>query len=90
MARELLHYRPVDELLEDCLNRIAELVSIAGDSDAPSRSLPQPLPVVGDVAHRAPHSLPRQDAIIEPRQEAPRRDPQCRVPARDEASCQVV
>ena len=38
MARELLRYRPVDDLYEDWLDRIAELVSAAGGSPAPSLS----------------------------------------------------
>ena len=41
-ANELLRYRPVDDLYEDWLDRISELVSAAGDSAAPARSLPQP------------------------------------------------
>ena len=36
MARELLRYRPIDDLYEDWLDRIAELVSAAGGSPAPS------------------------------------------------------
>ena len=32
LARELLHYRPVDDLYEDWLARITELVSTAGGS----------------------------------------------------------
>ena len=35
MARELLHYRPVDDLYEDWLDRIAELVSAAGGPPHP-------------------------------------------------------
>ena len=38
LARELLHYRPVDDLYEDWLARITELVSAAGGSPCrPSR-----------------------------------------------------
>ena len=47
MACELLRYRPVDDLYEDWLDRIAELVSAAGGSPVPSLSLPpllQPRP----------------------------------------------
>ena len=39
MARELLRYRPVGDHYEDWLDRIAELVSAAGGSPAPSLSL---------------------------------------------------
>ena len=42
LARELLHYRPVDDLYEDWLARITELVSAAGGSPLPSLSLPRP------------------------------------------------
>ena len=42
-ANELLRYRPVDDLYEDWVDRIAELVSAAGGSPAPSLSLPRPL-----------------------------------------------
>ena len=41
MARELLCYRPVDDFYEEWLERIIELISAAGDSTAPARSLPQ-------------------------------------------------
>ena len=54
MARELLHYHPVDNLYEDWLDRIAELVSTAGGSPDLSLSLPRPPPLAGDVAHEAP------------------------------------
>ena len=37
MARELLRYRPADDLCEDSLDRIAELVSAAGEAPASSR-----------------------------------------------------
>ena len=36
LARELLHYRPIDDLYEDWLARITELVSAAGGSPMPS------------------------------------------------------
>ena len=39
MARELLCYRPIDDLYEDWLDRIAELVSVTGGSPMPSLSL---------------------------------------------------
>ena len=42
MANEILRYRPVDDLYEDWLDRVAELVRAAGGSPAPSLSLPYP------------------------------------------------
>ena len=54
MARELLRYRLVDDLYEDWLDRIAELVSAAGGSHAPSLSPPHPPTAMGGVAHGAP------------------------------------
>lgn len=64
MARELLRYRPVDDLYEDWLDRIAELVSTAGGSPAPSLSLPHPPPAAGDMAHGAPLPPPQQDGAL--------------------------
>ena len=51
MAHELLRYRPVDDLYEDWLDRVAELVCAAGGSPAPSLSLPRPPPATCDMAH---------------------------------------
>jgi hypothetical protein len=90
MARELLRYSPVNDLYTDWLDRIAKLVRAAEDSPTPSRSLPHPPPAAGDVAHGAPPPPPCQDVALEPRREAPRRDPPCRAPAGEEESCQVV
>ena len=42
LARELLHYCPVDDLYEDWFARITELVSAAGGSPMSSLSLPRP------------------------------------------------
>ena len=53
-ANELLRYRPVDDLYEEWLDRVAELVRAAGGSPTPSHSLPLPQPVAGDGAHGAP------------------------------------
>ena len=64
MARELLSYHAVDDFYEDWLDRIAELVSAAGGSPAPSLSLPRPPPVAGDVAHGAPPPPPQQDGTL--------------------------
>ena len=74
-ANELLRYRPVDDLYEEWLDRVAELVRATGGSPAPSLSLPHPPPATGDVAHGAPPPpLPQYDALA-PRRAAPRHDP---------------
>jgi len=90
MARELLRYRPVDDLYEDWLERIAELVSAAGGSPVPALMLPLLPPAAGDVAHGAPPPPPHQDGALAPRLAAPRRDPPCWAPAREEGSYQEV
>ena len=90
MAHELLRYRPVDDLYEDWLDRIAELVSAAGGSPVPSLSLPRAPPAMGDVAHGAPPPPLHQDSALAPRRAAPRRDPPRPAPAREERSCQEV
>ena len=41
-ANELLRYRPIDDLYEEWLDRVAELVRAAGGSPAPSLSLLRP------------------------------------------------
>ena len=41
-ANELLRYRPVDNVYEEWLDRVAELVLAAGGFLAPSHSLPPP------------------------------------------------
>lgn len=88
MARELLRYRPANDLYDVWLDRIAQLVNAVGDAPVLSRS-PHPLPSqAGNVAHGAPPPLHGADP--EPRREAPQHDQPCRVPTRDEASCQVV
>ena len=63
LARELPHYRPVDDLYDEWLARITKLVSAAGGSPAPSLSLPmlpRRLPSVGlpVVPHRLPPTPP--------------------------------
>nr|XP_020182395.1 probable serine/threonine-protein kinase PkwA [Aegilops tauschii subsp. strangulata] len=90
MTHELLRYRPVDDFYEDWLDCIAEPVSAAGCSPAPSLSLPHPPPAAGDVAHGAPPPPPRQDVALAPRRAAPRCDPPCKAPACEEESCQEV
>ena len=86
MAQELLRCRPVGNFYEEWLERIAELVSVAGGSVAPARSLPQQPPAAGDVAHGAPPPPPAQGVIIKPRRVAPRRDPPRPAPAREDVS----
>ena len=54
LARELLHYRPVDDLYEEWLARITERVSAAGGSPTPSLSLPRPPSYAGNAAPEAP------------------------------------
>ena len=67
MVRELHCYHPVNDFYEEWLERIAKLVSAAGGSVAPARSLPQQPPAAVDVAHGAPPPRPTQGVIIEPR-----------------------
>ena len=71
MAHELLRYRPVDDLYEDWLDRIAELVSAAGIYPVPSLLLPRPPPATGDAAHGAPPPPLHQDGALEPRRASP-------------------
>ena len=71
MAHEILRYRPVDDLYEDWLDRIAELVRAAEGSPAPSLSLPRPPPATGDVAHGATPPPLHQDGAPAPRRAAP-------------------
>ena len=47
-VNELLRYRPVDDLYEEWLDRVAELVRAAWGSPTPSHSLPPPQPAAGD------------------------------------------
>ena len=50
LARELLHYRPVDDLYEEWIARITELISAAGGSSVLSLSLPHPPSCMGDAS----------------------------------------
>ena len=50
LARELVHYRPVDYLYEEWLARITDLVSTAGGSPVLCLSLPHPPLGMGDAA----------------------------------------
>ena len=90
MARELLRYRPVDDLYEDWLDRIAELVSAAGGSPAPSISLPRPPSCAGGADQEVPLPPPPQEGALAPRRAAPGRDPPCPAPGRQERSCQEI
>ena len=58
LARELLHYHPVDDLYEEWLARITELVSAAGGSPAPSLSLPRPPSCAGGADQEVPPPPP--------------------------------
>ena len=53
-ANELLRYRPVDDVYEEWLDRVAELVRTAGGPLAPSFSLHRALPCAGNEAPGAP------------------------------------
>ena len=54
LARELLHYRPVDDLYEDWLARITELVCAAGGAPLRSLSLLRPPSRAGGEDQEAP------------------------------------
>ena len=71
MERELLRYRPVNDLYEEWLDRIADLVSAAGGSPESSLSPPHPLPATSGVAHGAPPPPLPQDGALAPRHAAP-------------------
>ena len=71
MARELLCYRPSNDLYDNWLSRIAELVNAASVAPAPLHP-PRPLlSLAGDLAHGVPPAPPLHDADPEPRHEAP-------------------
>src|SRR3954471_1915114 len=90
MANELLRYRPVDDVYEEWLDRVAELVRAAGGSPAPSVPLHRTPPRAGDEAPGAPQPPPPQEGAMAPRRVAPGRNPLRQVPARQEQSCQEV
>ena len=56
-ANELLRYRPVDDVYEEWLDRVAELVRAAGGSPALSVPLHRTPPRAGDEARRRPGRL---------------------------------
>ena len=86
-ANKLLCYRPIDDLYEEWLDRVAELVRAAGGSLALSHSLPPSQPAAGDGAHGAPPPPQPQDVTLAPRRAAPRHDPSRPAPTREERSC---
>ena len=53
-ANELLRYRPIDDVYEEWLDRVAELVRAAGGAPAPSFLLHLTPPRTGDEAPGAP------------------------------------
>ena len=89
-ANELLRYRPVDDVYEAWLDRVAELVRAAGGSPAPSVPLHRTPPHAGDEAPAAPRPPPSQEGAMAPRRMVPGRNPLRQVPARQEQSCQEV
>ena len=86
-ANELLRYRPVADVYEEWLDRVAELVCVAGGSPAPSVPLHRTPPRTGDEAPAAPRPPPPQEGAMAPRRVAPGRNPLRQVPAQQEQSC---
>ena len=70
LARELLHYRLIDDLYEDWLVRITELVSAAGGSPMSSLSLPRPPSCAGGTDQEVPPPPPPQEGALAPRRAA--------------------
>ena len=89
-ANELLRYRPIDDVFEEWLDRVAKLVRAVGGSPAPSVPLHRTPPRAGDEAPAEPRPPPPQEGAMAPRRVAPRRNPLRQVPARQEQSCQEV
>ena len=89
-ANELLRYRPVDDLYEEWLDRVAELVRAAGGSPAPSFSLHRAPSCAGNEAPGAPQPPPPQEGALAPRRVAPGWNPLRPLPARQDQSCQEV
>ena len=69
-ANELLRYRPVDDVYEEWLDRVAELVRATGGSPAPSAPLYRTKPHAGDEAPAAPRPPPPQEGAMAPRRVA--------------------
>src|SRR3954470_17581209 len=74
-ANELLRYRPVDDVYEEWLDRVAELVRAAGGSPAPSAPLRRTPPRAGNEAQGAFQPPPLQEDVVAPRCVAPVRNP---------------
>src|SRR3954467_3725690 len=89
-ANELLRYRPVDDVYEEWLHRVAELVRAAGGSPPPSVPRRRPPPRAGNEAPGAYQPPPLQEGAIAPRRAAPGRNPLRQAPAQQERSCQEV
>ena len=60
LARELLHYRPIDDLYNEWLARITKIVSAAGGSPAPSLSLHRPRTTEGEAARGTAQERPQR------------------------------
>src|SRR3954469_24073653 len=60
-ANELLRYRPIDDVYEEWLDRVAELVRAAGGSPAPSAALRRTPPRVDNEAPGAFQPPPLQE-----------------------------
>src|SRR4051812_45073095 len=90
VANELLRYRPVDDVYEEWLDRVAELVRAAGGSPAPSFPLHRTPPRAGDEALGAPQPPPHQEDAMAPRRVAPGRNPLRQVPVRQNQSSQEI
>src|SRR3954468_18475038 len=89
-ANELLRYRPVDDIYEEWLDRVAELVHAAGGSPAPSALLRRTPPRAGNEVPGAYQPPPLQEDAMAPRCVAPGRNPPRQAPAQQERSCQEV
>ena len=64
LARELLHYHPIDDLYDEWLARITELVSAVGGSPVSSLSLPRPPSCMGNAAQGAPGQLLAGEGLL--------------------------
>src|SRR3954471_17425351 len=87
-ANELLRYRPVNDVYEEWLDRVAELVRAVGGSPAPSAPPRRTPPRVGNEAPGAFQPPPLQEDAMALRRAAPGRNPLSHAPAQQERSCQ--
>src|SRR3954468_1678814 len=85
-ANKLLRYRPIDDVYEEWLDRVAELIRAAGGSPAPYAPLRRTPPRAGNEAPGAYQPRPLQEDAVAPRRVAPRRNPLRQAPARQERS----